>query len=88
MRKSCQSCGMRMKKDPQKGGSNIDGTVNTKFCSFCFENGKFLHTNFTVKDMQVHCIDKITEAGMPKIIAWLYTRGIPRLNRWSTKRLQ
>ena len=87
MSKSCQSCGMPMKRDPQKGGSNIDGTINTEYCSSCFENGKFLYTNFTVEDMQIYCIDKITECGAPKFIAWLYTRGIPKLNRWSTKRV-
>jgi len=86
MSKSCQSCGIPMKRDPQRGGSNCDGSLNTEYCSLCFENGKFLHTNFTVEDMQKYCINKITECGSPRFIAWLCTRGIPNLNRWSTKR--
>ena len=88
MSKACQSCGMPMKKDPQRGGSNTDGTVNSEYCSLCFKNGKFIHKNFTVKDMQKYCIEEITQCGVPKFFAWLYTRGIPRLNRWSTKRIQ
>jgi len=60
MSKSFQSCGIPMKKDPQRGGRNTDGTVNTEYCSLCFENGKFIHKNFTVKDVQKFCIEEIT----------------------------
>jgi len=39
--KFCQSCGMPMNSDPQKGGTEKDGTKNDKYCSYCYQNGKF-----------------------------------------------
>ena len=36
----------------------------------------------TAEKMQKFCIEKIKEQGMSKIIAWLFTRGIPRLESW------
>jgi hypothetical protein len=32
--------------------------------------------------MQSFCIQKMKEQGMPKFIAWIFTRGIPKLERW------
>ena len=31
--KNCQSCGMPMKRDPQRGGTNADGSKSTMYCS-------------------------------------------------------
>jgi hypothetical protein len=30
--KFCQSCGMPMKRDPQGGGTNADGSINENYC--------------------------------------------------------
>jgi hypothetical protein len=32
--------------------------------------------------MQEFCIEKMQEQGMPRIFAWLFTRNIPKLERW------
>ncbi|MBX7146092.1 MAG: zinc ribbon domain-containing protein [Alphaproteobacteria bacterium] len=32
---------MPLNKDPQGGGSNIDGTKNKMYCSYCYQNGQF-----------------------------------------------
>jgi hypothetical protein len=32
--------------------------------------------------MQDFCVQKMNEDGMPKFVAWLFTRGIPKLKRW------
>ena len=84
MGKNCQSCGMPMKRDPMGGGSNIDGSKSADYCSLCYENGQFFHPEFTVGDMQKFCIEKMTECKIPKFVAWLFTRGIPKLKRWSS----
>lgn len=78
----CQSCGMPLNKDPQGGGSNQDGTKSGTYCSLCYENGAFLHPNFTVEEMQAHCIEQLKQKGMPTFMGWLFTRGIPKLDRW------
>ena len=85
MNKTCQSCGMPMKKDPQGGGSNSDGSKNTEYCSLCYQNGQFTQPDFTAEDMQKFCTEKINECGVPKFVAKLFTRGIPKLGRWSVQ---
>ena len=79
--KFCQSCGMPMKSDPKKGGTNTDGSKNGSYCSYCYENGEFTFHG-TVKEMQAFCKQKMIESGSSKFISWLFTRNIPRLERW------
>ncbi len=82
--KVCQSCGMPLSKDAQGGGTNADGTRSTKYCSLCYENGEFHHPDFTVEEMQQFCIDQLADKGMPRFMGWLFTRGLPRLERWKS----
>lgn len=82
----CQSCGMPLKKDPQGGGTNADGSKSARFCSLCYADGRFRHPDFSVKQMQAHCVDALRKKGMPHVLAWLFTSGIPRLERWRTTR--
>jgi hypothetical protein len=80
---NCQSCGMPFNRDPEKGGTNSDGTKNNKYCSFCYQSGQFTSPEInTPQKMQTFCIQKMKEQGMPKFIAWIFTRGIPKLERW------
>ncbi len=80
----CQSCGMPLKKDPQGGGANNDGSRSEKYCSYCYQNGEFTFAG-TAVEMQEFCRTKMIEMGHPKWMAWLFTRGIPRLERWKNK---
>jgi len=48
--KICQSCGMSLDKDPNKGGTNLDGSKSDKYCSFCIQNGKFTDEGITLKE--------------------------------------
>ncbi|MDR0537878.1 MAG: zinc ribbon domain-containing protein [Tannerellaceae bacterium] len=79
--KMCQSCGMPMSQDPQGGGTNTDGSVNTMYCSYCYQNGAFTF-NGTVREMQEFCRKILIEKGHSKFTAWLFTRGMSRLERW------
>ena len=79
--KMCQSCGMPLSKDPQRGGSNTDGSLSVKYCSYCYQNGEFTFDG-TVQEFQEFCRQKMIENGSNKIIAWLFTRGMKRLDRW------
>ena len=82
--KYCQSCGMPMKKDPENGGTNTDHSRSLTYCSYCYHEGKFTQPNFTVKDMQFFCKQKMKEIGFPSFIAGFFTMGIPKLERWKT----
>lgn len=78
----CQSCGMPMQQDPNGCGTNADGSKNEKYCSYCFERGTFTYTGNDVKEFQEQCRQIMIEKGMPSWKAWLFTRGMKRLERW------
>lgn len=80
--KQCQSCGMPMSKDPQGGGSEADGAKSESYCSLCYENGEFHQPDVTASEMQTFCIEMMKKQGMWGPLAWLFTRQIPRLERW------
>jgi len=83
MNKLCQSCGMPLKRDPKGGGSNADGSINTEYCSHCYIDGAFAQPDISAEEMRQLCIDNITAGSVPKILARLLTKGIPKLKRWS-----
>ena len=39
--KICQSCGMVM-KDEKEYGTNEDNSLNTDYCCYCYQKGKFV----------------------------------------------
>lgn len=80
--KNCQSCGMPMKRDQKGGGTEKDGTKSERFCSHCYEKGEFTRPNITVTEMQTIVEEKIREFGMPNFLTKLFTRNIPKLERW------
>jgi hypothetical protein len=41
-----------------------------------------MHPEFTAAEMQDFCVRQLQKKGMPKIVAWMFTRGIPKLERW------
>lgn len=83
-KKNCQSCGMPFRKDPEKGGTNADGTKNELYCSYCYKDGAFTQPDFTVSEMKEFCVKKMKEQGFPGFMAKIFTSGLPRLERWKT----
>jgi hypothetical protein len=73
-----------MSKDKQGGGTEKDGSINKKYCSMCYQNGKFLTPPEVddAKKMQDFCIKEMRKSGFNVVFAWLATRGIPKLERW------
>lgn len=78
----CQSCGMPLKKDPQGGGSEADGTRSVLYCSLCYADGRFTSDITDVREFQRMVMAKMIENGWKKPLAWLFTRNIRRLGRW------
>jgi hypothetical protein len=83
--KSCQSCGMPMKKDPAGGGTNADGTKSLMYCCYCYQKGTFTR-NCTMREMQDLCRGKLQEMGFPGFLALFFTLNLPRLKRWKDKK--
>ena len=81
--KNCQSCDMPLHKDPKEGGTNAEGKPSNKYCSFCYENGAFLQPDITAEEMQAFVKGKLKEmGGFMKLFAGLFTKRIPKLERW------
>ncbi len=80
--KNCQSCGMPLKNDVQKGGTNLDGSKSAMYCSCCFANGSFKQEQISVNEMQNYVKSKMKEMGFPGFLAGLFTKRIPKLERW------
>ena len=83
--KNCQSCAMPLNKDPKGkgGGTNADGKPSNMYCSFCYEEGKFLQPDITALEMQAFVKDKLKEmGGFMKLFAGMFSKGIPKLERW------
>ena len=82
---TCQSCGKPMKKDEGRG-TEVDGSRSAKFCSHCYIGGQFTLPSITAGQMQERVRDKLVEMGFPKFLTGFFTRGIPKLERWSAVR--
>ena len=81
--KNCQSCGMPFSKDPESGGTNTDGSKSSMYCSFCLISGEFQHPEInSAEKMQAFVKEKLKSMGFPGFIAGLFTKGIPKLERW------
>ncbi|MGL5721316.1 MAG: zinc ribbon domain-containing protein [Brevinema sp.] len=81
----CQSCGMPLRSDPKGGGTNADGTISLEYCSYCWENGKFLNPTTDAKEFQKAVYNILRhEQKMPVWKAWLLTISIPYQKRWKS----
>ena len=74
---------MPLNKDPQKGGIEKDGSISNKYCSYCYQQGQFTSPEVDTPQKMQFCIEKMQEQGMPKFVACLFTRSIPKLERWA-----
>ena len=79
--KFCQSCGMPIKKTVDSG-TNADGSQSGRFCAHCFHDGKFTLPDLTLDQMKLRVKDKLKEFGIPGFLTWIFTRNIPKLERW------
>lgn len=73
---------MPLKKDPNGGGTNADGSKSTMYCSLCYENGEFKNPDWTAEQMQSFVKNKLKDMGFPGFIAGFFSMGIPKLKRW------
>jgi hypothetical protein len=80
--KNCQSCGMPLKRDEERGGTEADGSRSALYCSHCYRQGRFVLPDLTVEQMQQRVRDKLTEIHIPGFLTGFFTRGIPKLERW------
>jgi hypothetical protein len=82
--KICQSCGMPLDKDTNKGGTNADGSKSSVYCSFCYKDGKFTDEGISLqgkieKNIQI----AVARSGIPESKARAMAESqLPNLERW------
>ena len=74
---------MPLKKDPEGGGTEKDGSRSKKYCSYCYENGAFVNPDMTADEMQVLVKGKLKEMGFPGFLAGMFAKRTPKLERRS-----
>ena len=79
---NCQSCDMPLSKDPEGGGTEKDGTKSSTYCSLCYGKGEFYYQGDDVREYQKMVVNEMTKNGWWRPLAWLFTRRIPKLERW------
>lgn len=83
--KICQSCGMPMQENQY--GTNKDGSLNDKYCCYCFKDGAF-SSNCTMEEMADFCASievkdgrcKTPEEAKSALMAYF-----PTLERWKAQ---
>lgn len=80
--KFCQSCGMPMEQDPGSGGTNADGSKTQKYCSYCYQEGKFKDAFTKPSEMIAFVKGKLKEMNYGPLKRWFYTSHISHLERW------
>ena len=84
--KICQSCGMPLDKDPNKGGTSLDGSISDKYCSFCFQNGTFTDEGITLKEkIEKNIHIAVSRMNIPESKAREMAENLlPNLERWKS----
>ena len=79
--KICQSCGMPLSKE-EYFAVNSDGSVNTDYCKYCYDRGKFIH-DVSMEEFIEMCSQFGEQAGMTNEQMKEYcTKLFPTLKRW------
>lgn len=76
---------MPLKKSPNSGGTNADGTISKMYCAYCYENGQFKQPDISTSEMMDFVRVKMKEMGFPGFLAKLFSKGIPKLERWKNQ---
>lgn len=77
----CESCGMPM-HHLSDFGTNIDGTINTEYCHFCYLQGKFVDHGITLEQKIEKNIAMQRKVSMPREEATILTHStLPTLKR-------
>ncbi|HET6864097.1 MAG TPA: zinc ribbon domain-containing protein [Candidatus Saccharimonadales bacterium] len=81
-RQICQSCGMPMKDNAQRGTEKGRG-FSDKYCIHCYKEGDFTWKEATVEQMRTYCAGiLVDQKHWPAFMARAATKNIPKLERW------
>ena len=88
MVKQCQSCGMPLhtKKAGDCRGTEPDGSRSEKWCSLCYVDGAFVDPACSLEKMEKIVDEALIQNGSGRLMRWMASRQLPRLERWAPER--
>jgi hypothetical protein len=70
-------------RDSEKCGTNADNSKSSKYCSFCYQDGKFLDEGITLKEKIEKNIQIAVSINIPEEKAREMAETVlPNLERW------
>ncbi len=81
-RERCQSCGMPLRFDPQGGGREEDGSISHKWCSYCFDKGRFRDPQLSLSEMQARVDSLLKKRKAPWYVRAYMRLRLRTLDRW------
>jgi hypothetical protein len=76
---------MPLSKDEKGGGTEINGSKSTDYCSHCYRMGQFTDPYLTVEEMVAMVQGVLKEMHVPGFLAKKFTKAIPSLKRWKSE---
>jgi hypothetical protein len=81
---------MPMNKDPNGGGTEKDGSKNTKYCSYCYKDGEFVGGNVSLEEYVKFVRDEMKKSKcgiIDRFMVWFFIRKcfLKNLDRWKQK---
>lgn len=80
----CQSCSMPM-DSPDLYGTEKDGSPNSDYCKYCYQNGQFTHPEMTLDKMEKNMMKHMKKEKLPKEVVKRAINRLPFLKRWNSK---
>jgi len=72
---------MPLGKQLEDAGTEADGSKSTKYCKYCYQNGKLMYEG-DLKTFQDIAYKNMVSMGMWKPKAWFFTKMIAYAPRW------
>lgn len=78
----CESCLMPLGKNLEDAGTEVDGTKNSRYCKYCYKDGKLCYEGNDLKEFQRVSYESMRAHGVNLVMAKIYTWLIRFAPRW------
>jgi Putative zinc ribbon domain len=73
---------MPLSADPKGGGTEANGDVSTRYCSFCYQNGAFTDQGATLPEFTEKLKAIMSSMNMPADVSSSTIAMLSTLDRW------
>lgn len=77
----CQSCTMPIDNVADRG-SEKDGSKNSDYCKYCYQNGALVNPKMTLEEMKSLVVTQMKKMNLPPDIIDKSVKSLPYLKRW------